>query len=210
MQDTSSDAQRSIALGGDTVAVGIAATMYYLLRHDDVYKKLQQEVRSTFRSRQSVQTGSLLDACAYLRACVNESLRLSPPGPGIFWRQCDNDMEVDGVFLPAGTEFGVSIYALHHNPDVFRDPETFRPDRFLFAKGSPGFIPFLSGFRACPAQRLAYCMMSLPIARLVWEFDMQIVRPTLSSDGAEGNYEQKDAFGSKVSGPMVRFRSIRT
>lgn len=189
--------------------MGIAATMFYVLRHGHVYNRLRDEIRNMFPSRQSMKQGVLLEKCIYLRACVNESLRMTPPGPGIFWRQSSHDLVVDGIHIPAGTEFGVCIYAVHHNPDVFPNPESFQPDRFTSSKVPQGFVPFLSGFRSCPAQTLGYRMICLFIARLMWEFDMEYVRGTPPSEDRFGNFRQKDVFGSQVSGPKVRFRSVQ-
>lgn len=191
------------------MAVGIAATMFYVLRHSNVYNRLRDEIRTTFPSCQSIQPGVPLDKCAYLRACIDESLRMCSPGPGIFWRQSDRDVVVDGVKVPAGTEFGVCIHALHHNPDVFPNPESFEPDRFMSSKNHQGFIPFLTGFRSCPAQTVAYRMMCLPIARLIWEFDLEYVRQGPSCEDKDGHFKQIDVFGSRVNGPLVRCQSIR-
>lgn len=191
------------------MAAGLSATIFYVLRHNEVYDRLRDEIRNTFPSRQSIQPGVLLEKCTYLRACVEESLRMTPPGPGIFWRQSNRVVQIDGVEIPAGTEFGVCIYALHHNPAVFPDPDLFQPDRFLCPKARPGFLPFLSGFRSCPAQTLAYPMMCLPIAKMIWEFDLECVQPVPASKGKGDMFEQIDAFGSRVKGPMVRFHPIR-
>lgn len=188
------------------MATSVAATLFYVLGNDSVYGKLKDEVRTTFPSRASICAGKALNSCVYLRACVEESLRIAPPGPGIFWRRSKHDMQIDGVLIPAGTEVGVSIYALHHNSDVFPEPHLFRPDRFLSSNTTQGFIPFLSGFRSCPAQKLAYPMMCLLIARLVWEFDLERAGHDTTSAMREEIFEQVDVFGSKVKGPMVRFR----
>lgn len=195
--------------GGDTVSVAIAATLFYVLRHNEVHDRLRDEIRNTFGSRQRIKQGLLLEKCAYLHACVNESLRMTPPGPGVFWRQSKQDVTVDETYIPAGTEFGVCIYALHHNPDVFPNPESFQPDRFMSGKVPQGFMPFLSGFRSCPAQTLAYRMIHLFLARLIWEFDLEYVKGTPSSEDKGDKFRQMDCFGSRVSGPRVRCLSIR-
>lgn len=192
------------------MSVGIASTMFYVLRHNHVYVRLRDEIRSVFHSHRSFTQSALLEKCIYLRACVNESLRMTPPGPGVFWRQSSHDLMVDGITIPAGTEFGVCIYALHHNPDVFPDPESFQPDRFTSSKTPQGFMPFVSGFRSCPAQTLAYRMMCFFIARLMWEFDVESVPGEPPSEDELGNFKQTDVFGSCVSGPRVRFRSVQS
>jgi cytochrome P450 family 4 len=55
--------------------------------------------------------------------------------------------------LPKGLTIGLSIFAMHHNPQVFPDPETFKPQRFL-PENSVGrhpfaFSPFSAGPRNC-------------------------------------------------------------
>jgi cytochrome P450 len=57
---------------------------------------------------------------------------------------------LDGVTVPAGTRVSVSVYMLHHNPDVYEDPESFRPDRFHPDKKDRepfSFVPFSAGPR---------------------------------------------------------------
>ncbi|PVH95110.1 cytochrome P450, partial [Periconia macrospinosa] len=158
------------------VAVTIAAAFFYIRQNPRVLQKLRQEIRTTFGSDTPI-SGPKLDSCTYLRACVDEALRMAPPGPGVFWRTSSSHHVIDGVELPVGTEFGVCIYALHYNSEIFDDPETYKPERMM-KKGSEessareGLIPFLRGFRTCPAQKLAYATILLPIARLLWEFEL--------------------------------------
>ena len=63
-------------------------------------------------------------------------------------------------------------FAIMHNPDVFDDPESFKPERFLQSNGNylstrhPGFIPFGMGRRICPGEKLALADLFLIIANL--------------------------------------------
>ncbi|KAI8933010.1 hypothetical protein NX059_009659 [Plenodomus lindquistii] len=170
------DAYSFMRGGGDMVAVTIAATFFYLKHNPDILQKLQHEIRTTFGSKKPT-TGPTLDSCTYLRACVDEALRMAPPGPGVFWRTSSSHRVIDGVNLPVGTEFGVCIYALHYNNEIFDEPETYQPERMLkvdseVSSAREALIPFLRGFRACPAQKLAYATILLPIARLLWEYEL--------------------------------------
>ena len=56
----------------------------------------------------------------YLVQCLKESLRISPPVPFI-QRVIQNDVVIDGKVLPAGTTVDVSVYNLHHNPEIWPD-----------------------------------------------------------------------------------------
>lgn len=78
---------------------------------------------------------------------------MAPPGPGVFWRQSATPMTIDGLYLPPGIEFGVSIYSVHYNDAIFPEPKVFKPERMLghseeSSKSREGLIPFLRGFRA--------------------------------------------------------------
>lgn len=57
----------------------------------------------------------------YLTLCIKEALRLHSPVPFIS-RELTKDMTINGVTLPAGCFFNLSIYGLHHNPYVWPDP----------------------------------------------------------------------------------------
>ena len=214
------------------VAVTIAAALYYVAEDAQILSNLTEEVRGTFVG-EVPSIGPKLESCKYLRACVDEALRMVPPGPGVFWRTSSSDLTIDGVRLPAGTDFGVGVLALHYNEELFPEPLLFRPERFLEAGAREAFIPFLKGFRSCPAQKLAYPTILLPLARLVWEFDLAAIRssqpgglqkqpikqvyeevlgssrqPQTSNQHytapSKGLYLQTDVFGSRIEGPLLQ------
>ncbi|KAG6353747.1 hypothetical protein INS49_005456 [Diaporthe citri] len=109
---------------------------FYLSRNPEIYEKLAKEVRSTFSSDVDIRGGSKLAGCRYLRACIDEALRMSPPVPGTPWRELylnerDRPLIIDGHVVPPGTQVGVCFYSLHHNEKYFADPFTYRPERWL-------------------------------------------------------------------------------
>ncbi|KAH6641977.1 cytochrome P450 [Boeremia exigua] len=197
--------------GGDMVAVTIAAAFFYIRQNPQILRDLQHEIRTVFGS-ETPTSGPKLDSCTYLRACIDEALRMAPPGPGVFWRTSSSPRVIDGISLPAGTEFGVCIYALHYNDSIFDEPERYRPERMIKQNATAtsareGLIAFLRGFRACPAQKLAYATISLPIARLLWDFDLNSIEQA-SNTKAQHNklFPQVDVFGSNISGPVISFK----
>lgn len=60
---------------------------------------------------------------------VNESLRIFPVTPRLE-RSCKKDVEIHGVFVPKGTVMMVPIFALHRAPELWPEPEEFRPERY--------------------------------------------------------------------------------
>lgn len=195
------------------VAVTIAAAFFYIGQNPQILQDLQHEIRTVFGS-QKPTSGAKLDSCTYLRACIDEALRMAPPGPGVFWRTSSSHRVIDGISLPSGIEFGVCIYALHYNKAIFDDPEQYKPERMIkhhstATSAREGLIAFLRGFRACPAQKLAYATISLPIARLLWDFDMDFKEPASASEVAPQHrklFPQVDVFGSNISGPVISFK----
>lgn len=222
-----------LAAGGDTVATGMTAAFWYLSRNPACYSRLANEIRSTFSHGDEIQNGPRLASCHYLRACIDEALRMSPPISANLWRQQvatdKQPLFIDGQFIPRGTLFGVNVYALSHNATIFPDPFAYKPDRWLSA-GSGGskeakydistrktmsdaFASFSIGPRNCVGKPLAYLEISLVLAKTLWYFDFEAASGPLGSIG-EGNdrgrpdeFAIHDCFNSSHDGPFLVFKS---
>ncbi|KAL9638472.1 MAG: hypothetical protein Q9164_001533 [Protoblastenia rupestris] len=204
--------------GGDTISTALAAVFFYLSREPSAYACLTHEIRTSFTSLESIRQGPLLSSCKFLRACLDEAMRLSPPAPGAFWREVTADTLIDGVKIRKGCEVAVGLYAVHHN--FFEDAWTFQPERFLStetkgatSKSKTAFSPFLLGARACVARELAYSQMTLALARIIWSLDFQLVGTVgqgKKGDGwgreRENEFQIRDIFASDKKGPMLRFK----
>jgi cytochrome P450 len=221
-----------IAAGPDTMAAAICATLFYLSRHKESYHRLSDEIRSSFSKGTNINPGPQLMSCRYLRACIDESLRMSPPGAGVLWREqdlhCRNSREtltIDGHVIPPGTQFGVGIYALHHNEDYFPSPFTYKPERWFDSETSAeqlklmhdAFSPFSIGARSCPGKTMAYTQMSLVLAKVLWYFDFETTPGYLGRIGLrnvplsygeiEDEYDSSDIFVAKHDGPHLIFKA---
>ncbi|KAI0418237.1 cytochrome P450 [Xylaria grammica] len=215
--------------GGDTTTTAMSALFFYLAHYRDVYDKLAAEIRQTFNSEVSIRGGSQLSSCRYLRACIDEALRISPPVSGTLWRELYFDelekgpFLVDGHVIPPGTQVGVSIYALHHNEQYFDDPFTFRPDRWLtedreaLNRMTSAFSPFSLGARGCAGKSMAYLEASLVMAKTLWRFDFTLASGKLGQVGMAGGHRGRrysavefqlhDTFGSRHDGPHLVFHA---
>lgn len=212
-----SEATFLIPAGGDTTATTMAATFFYLSRYPACYARLAQEIRTVFADGSEIRAGPELVACRYLRACIDETLRISPPAGSTLWRDipCDGNgpIVIDDHAVPEGTSIGVNIYAIHHNETFFPDPWVFSPERFLeegdyynqiqLKDMKAAFSPFSIGYRSCAGKPLAYLESSVTIAKTLWYFDIEVPGDT----GEQGKvFEMKDQQGSDHSGPELRFR----
>lgn len=211
---------------GDTISTTLSALFFYLARNPECQRKLALEIRTTFTSGADIGSQRLV-GCQYLRACINESLRMSPPVPGTMWREQlpsdgDEPLFVDGHVIPRGTQVGVDIYALHHNHEYFPDPFAYNPDRWLLpsrketkpADGEdaqtpglihhPAFIPFSLGARGCTGKALAYAEVSLAMARTLWYFEVEF-HATMLKDNTQVEFKLLDVFTSSHDGPSLKF-----
>ncbi|KAJ5758550.1 hypothetical protein N7520_005706 [Penicillium odoratum] len=126
-----------IVTGSDTTATTITATLFYLLHNKQQYARVQPEVDNAFSGIsttdvEAIRISPALNSCSFLFACINESMRLSPPLGGILPREVlAGGLEVDGgrYYVPAGTDVGVPTYALHHTAEYWPEPYEFRPER---------------------------------------------------------------------------------
>ncbi|SPQ21406.1 c10fd8c7-2850-469c-8923-fe8035612664 [Thermothielavioides terrestris] len=217
-----------MAAGGDTVATLMCAAFFYLSRNRGAYKKLADEIRSTFSSGRDIQAGPQLAGCAYLRACLEESLRMSPPVASILWREQDprdsRPFAVDGCVIPRGTLVAVSLYALHHNEAYFPDPYVFRPERWLSVPGNEeacrkahdALAAFSTGPRGCGGKSMAYLESSLVLAKTIYYFDFEPAAGALGEMGAgrpgardgrhrPGEFQIYDVFTARHDGPCLTF-----
>ncbi|KAL2211455.1 cytochrome P450 [Sarocladium strictum] len=211
-----------LTTGGDTVASGLAATFFYLSRNPACHRKLAKEIRTKFPNSGSIKGGIVLDSCRYLRACIDEALRMSPPVPTNLWRQQvaadKTPLTIDGHYVPKGTLFGVNLYAFSHNEEIFTDPHTYTPDRWLgedeaTKRMKDSFASFSIGPRNCAGKEIAYLEMSIAIAKTLWNFDFGRAQGDLASVGEAHDrgrpheFEAYDAFNSAHDGPYLVFRS---
>ncbi|KAK6613769.1 cytochrome P450 3A31 [Botrytis cinerea] len=154
----------------------IAALFFYLFRNKACYGKLVAEIRKTFDSVSEIQTGPRLAQWHYLRACTDESMRMSPPISSTLWRTISaaDGVWIDGNYISKGVDIGVSPYASHHIGEIFPDSYKLKPDRWIESpensseaveKARAAVGPFSIGTRACAGRTMAYTEISNTITR---------------------------------------------
>ncbi|XP_058063777.1 cytochrome P450 4d8-like [Anopheles bellator] len=158
--------------GHDTTSSAIAFTFLQLAGHREIQDKLYREIVDTLgpAHRTVPLTYATLQNFRYLDMVVKESLRLLPP-VSFIGRRLVEDLELNGVTVPAGSDCLIPIYVIHRNPDVYPDPERFDPERFADGssqrRGPYDYIPFSVGARNCIGQRFALLEMKISIIRMV-------------------------------------------
>lgn len=159
------------AAGHETSTNALAWTLLLLSQHPEVMRELEDELAGLRGAPPSVEE---LARLPLLEGVVKESLRLLPPVP-IHPRLVAEDSELGGHFLPAGSEVFLSIYHLHHDPDIFPDPKVFRPRRWETARPSVyEYNPFSAGPRMCIGAAFAMLEIKLVLAMLLSRFRFEL------------------------------------
>ncbi|NWI15096.1 CP4V2 protein, partial [Crypturellus soui] len=144
--------------GHDTTAAAMNWVLYLLGHHPEIQRKVHRELDEVFDNSNRPVTMDDLKKLRYLECVVKEALRLFPSVP-LFARSLREDCYIKGYRIPKGTNIVVVTYALHRHPEIFPDPEEFRPERFFpeSCKGRHPFVyvPFSAGPRNCIGQRFA-------------------------------------------------------
>ncbi|KAF2848045.1 benzoate 4-monooxygenase cytochrome-like protein P450 [Plenodomus tracheiphilus IPT5] len=217
-----------IIAGSDTTSTAMSGTFFYLAHNATALQRVVKEIRETFTDVEEIVTGSKLSGCSFLRACIDETMRMTPPVAGALPRQVlQGGLDIDGHHIPTGVDVGVGIYALHHNPDYFPQPFDYIPERWLsdpsanplhdrLSDAQSAFNPFSIGPRGCIGKGLAYVELSVTIARVLFLYDMRLAPGTSLGAGSKDleagrtrstEYQIQDVFASKKEGPVLQFRA---
>lgn len=207
------------------MATTMTATLFYLLHYPSVLDRLRNEIETVFEKVEDIVMDPRLNSCIYLRACLDETLRLNPPVGGILPREVlKGGATIDGNFFPAGTDVGVSLYALQRQERSFRNALLYEPERWIGKESlnnsglsvttHPAFAPFSLGPRGCPAKAMAYAEMMMTLARMLFTLDIRLESEFSGARGGSNEvqppqFRTNDFFVSTHDGPMVQFRERR-
>jgi cytochrome P450 len=168
--------------GRDTTASLLSNLFFMLSRQPEVYSRLAEEIRGIAPTTDQAPSLEQLKSMKYLRACINESLRLHPPIPRNSREALrDTTLPVGGgsdgtapILVPKGTQVGYQVFSMHRREDVYgEDADDFVPERWTERNLRPGwsFLPFNGGPRVCIGQQFALNLASYVVCRLVQQIE---------------------------------------
>jgi len=153
-----------VIAGHETVAASLTWTLMLLAEDQVAQERLRAELAAL---PGPVSLLDHRDRIPWTRAVIDEALRLFPPA-WVISRRSDRDDVVGGVDVPAGTLAIISPWLVHRRPDVWADPDEFRPQRFLESgAGRTAYLPFGQGPRLCIGRELALGEMAVVLGRLL-------------------------------------------
>ncbi|XP_050342336.1 cytochrome P450 4C1-like [Nymphalis io] len=157
--------------GTDTSAVGICTTILMLSQHTDLQERVYKEIQEVIGDSDKPLQLEDLDKLKYLKAVINETLRLYPPVPFIL-RYCKDDIKLpSGLNLPEGSNVIISIWGIHRNPEHWgEDANDFNPDRFMSGKIPNAFMPFSIGPRNCTGLKFAMLSITTSLVALLRQY----------------------------------------
>jgi cytochrome P450 len=196
-----------------------------LATHPEVLEKVREEHTRVFGKgfERTVELlheqPSILNSLEYTTAVINETLRLFPVGMvGRGAPENITALEHNGTSHPLQDKImiGILSHSMHYNPDIFENPDQFRPERFLgeAAAAIPrsAYRPFEQGPRGCVGKALAMDEMRIALALVSRFFDFELIdheprkEPTyshMSLDSKLGKHAfQVHAFTAMPAGPV--------
>jgi cytochrome P450 len=159
------------AAGHETTANALTWTFHLLSQYPAAREKLLAELQSVLAGR--APTVDDLPNLPYTEWVMNESMRLYPPA-WTLGRHAIEAFELDGVHFPAGTMVMFSQWIIHRLPDIWGDPEIFRPERWAPGREQKivpwSYFPFGGGPRICIGMPFAQLEIRLLLATILQHY----------------------------------------
>ena len=164
--------------GSDTTAIAINNVMYWLLKNPKCLATLRSELDAVLDQDDVVAPYDKIKHLPYLRACLDESLRIYPPTTfGLPRRTPKEGAPILGDYVAGNTSVSMTSFVAHRNEQVFPEPEVYRPERWLEEGGKelqPFFIAFSAGARGC---NISYLEQTVLLASLLHRFEFALPSP---------------------------------
>ncbi|CAN6483789.1 unnamed protein product [Victoria cruziana] len=170
--------QDLIAGGTESSAVTVEWAMSEMLKKPELFKRATEELDRVVGRERLVEEKDI-PSLPFAQSIVKETMRMHPVAPMLVPRLCREDCTLAGYDVPEGTRVLVNTWTIHRNPDIWDQPDEFRPDRFLNKPidGKGHFfelLPFGSGRRMCPGYSLGLKVIELSLANLLHCFTWKL------------------------------------
>ena len=184
--------------------------MTELIRNPRVMKKVQDEVRTVLGEKRDRITEQDLNQLNYFKLVIKETFRLHPAAPLLLPREAMAKIKIQGYDIPEKTQIMVNVYAIGRDPDLWENPEEFKPERFVdssvdYRGLNFELLPFGSGRRICPGMTMGIATVELGLLNLLYFFDWGLPEGRTVKD-IDLEEEGAIIIGKKVSLELVPTR----
>ena len=167
--------------GSETTAAALSSTLYFLLSNPKCLEKLRTEIDARLESNHDgvVSCDSARDV-PYLRAWIDESLRLRPPIAYALQRLVVSPQGaiIAGHHIKQGTTVAVSPWTVHRNRKLYKNPDEFDPERWFDPEQLSNLrrynIVFSQGPRQCLGRHIAIVELQILISTLVRRYSIYL------------------------------------
>ncbi|XP_075165472.1 cytochrome P450 6a8-like [Haematobia irritans] len=170
--------------GFETSSSTMTFALYELAKNPAIQEKARESVRNSLAMHEEEFTYESLNEMTYIRQVVQETLRKYPVAP-TGRRTCRRSYTLPGPHgftIEPGVSILIPVYAMHHDPLNFPQPEIFRPERFTTEERKQlhpmAYQPFGAGPRSCIAERFGMMQSMLGVALLLNNFKFSICEKT--------------------------------
>jgi len=164
--------------GAETIAIVLTGTTTFLAQNKRCFDKLKDEVCSAFKDSAEID-GESTARLPYLKAVIEEGLRLFPPVSGL--PRVSPGETIDGNYIPEGVIVMAETRTMARDRRNFADPDTFKPERWIDERQSMDRrltnLAFALGPRGCMGLQMAQIEMRIVLAKLVFAFDWDLLDP---------------------------------
>jgi cytochrome P450 len=170
--------QATILFGAsfETAATTLTWTLFLLAQHPAVMRKLMDEL-DTVLSGKPPQPEHL-PQLEYLSRVIKESMRVLSPVPYAI-RATARKVKLGPFSLPHGATIVCGHYLTHHMPEIYPEPERFRPERWeTIDPGQYEYLPFSAGPRACIGAIFATQLLKISLTLMLQRFRFSVVPGT--------------------------------
>ncbi|XP_022795057.1 cytochrome P450 1A1-like [Stylophora pistillata] len=159
--------------GTETPYTVITWAIFYVIKHPNVQARLHRQLDDVLGNTDRLPEISDKPNLPFLNAFITEVLRIVSETPLAVPHSTTRDTSLAGFKIPRDMTVLINLWAIHHDPDIWGDPFSFRPERFLDRQGQPhveGVMSFSAGKRSCPGEFFGKKLVFLYLARLLSRF----------------------------------------
>jgi cytochrome P450 len=162
-----------------SLSVLFTRIIHALLDHSEWFDRIYQELISTLEDTPDKVPASSLARLPVLNAVINETNRILPVATEDFERHVPSEgAQLGEYFIPGWCTVTLQMYSLHTDPNLWEDPDKFKPERWLKEHPTDALdeaIPFSRGVRVCIGRNLAMTEIRMLLAMLVYNFTFERV-----------------------------------
>lgn len=161
--------------GSEATGSTLLWLLHYLCQNPEIQEKIEEEMSEIIGDTDRLPSIGHKWKMPYTEAVIEETLRMSTFCPIGNVHKLTDDLEIMDYKLPKGMLIISNIYHCHYNKSVWKDPEVFRPERFLEEEGIKllgHVVPFQLGKRKCLGEHLARNILFIYVTRILEKFQV--------------------------------------